>query len=230
MKRTKCSNQVGMQAISDQYNIIANNDGDHGPFEWKKRMGIHLAFHRDPMNIFIHSIFSLLNAWAVLLIAYPFAFFAVEISGVPLDMAMVILFVVFIIYARMEIFTALLVTAAYAATYPLCGPVMDWMDGSIIGMVALGTFLTFFSLAIQVFIGHGISEKGIDDAIDNFKELFKTKNPLYIALLPFYTYLDLMFMLGYRPKLASYVWAFTSELRPKVVLDHHENSKALQGK
>ena len=94
------------------------------------------------------------------------------------------------------------------------------MGGSTLWMVLLGIVLTFVSLAIQVFIGHGIAEEGIDDAIENFKELFQSKNPLYIALLPFYTYLDLMFMLGYRPKLAAYVWAFTNELRPKVVLDN----------
>ncbi len=210
----------GMQLIADQYQVQANQDGDHGAFEWKKRMGIHLAFHRDPMNIFIHGIFSLLNAWAVLLIAYPFSAFGFQVAGVSIDMAMVTLALVFIIYARMEILTAVVVTAAYASTYPLCSPVMEWMGGSTLWMVLLGIVLTFVSLAIQVFIGHGIAEEGIDDAIENFKELFQSKNPLYIALLPFYTYLDLMFMLGYRPKLAAYVWAFTNELRPKVVLDN----------
>ena len=214
---------AGMQTIAQQYNVMANQTGNHGVYEWKKRMGIHLAFHRDPTNIFIHGVFSLLNAWAVLLIAFPFSFFGLELFGVPIDMAMVTLGLIFFVYARMEVLTAVLVTAAYAATYPFCGPVMEWLGGSVLWMVVLGVVLTFLSLAIQVIIGHGVAEKGIDDAIENFKELFETKNPLYIALLPFYTYLDLMFMLGYRPKLAAYVWAFTNELRPKVVLDNESS-------
>ncbi len=210
----------GMKGIAAQYNVQANQSGEHGAYEWKKRMGIHLAFHRNPLNIFIHGIFSIINAWAVLLIVYPFSAFGLNIMGYSVDMALVTLLLVFIIYARMEFITAVLVTGAYGATYALCAPVMEWLGGSVMWMVALGTVLTFLSLAIQVFIGHNMAEKGIDDAVENFKELFQTKNPLYISLLPFYTYLDLMFMLGYRPKLAKYIWAFTNELRSKVILDN----------
>ena len=63
---------------------------------------------------------------------------------------------------------------------------------------------------------HLIAEQGIDDAMDNFAETFESKNPIYITLLPFYTYLDLMFMVGYKPTLAKFVKDITTELRPKL--------------
>jgi len=206
----------GMKAIAKQYDLKVNQDSDLGPFQWKRRMGIHLAFHRDPLNIVLHAVFSIVNAWALLLIFYPFQLSGLNLFSVPLDMAMVILVATFIIYALMDIGAALLVTIAFALTYPLCAPVMELLQGSTGLMLALGIFLTFLALAVQVFIGHNIAEKGIDDAVDNFKELFESKNPLYITLLPFYTYLDLLFMAGYKPKTAQFIWSMTNELRPKL--------------
>jgi len=206
----------GMKAIVKQYQLNVNETSDLGPFEWKRRMGIHLAFHRDPMNIFLHAVFSIVNAWALLLIFYPFQVPGLSVFSIPIDMAILILVATFIIYALMDIGAAILVTFAYALTYPLCAPVMELLQGSTLLMVALGVFLTFFALAIQVFIGHNIAEKGIDDAIDNFKELFESKNPLYIMVLPFYTYLDLLFLAGYKPEKAKFIWSMTEELRPKL--------------
>jgi len=209
----------GYKAIAEQYQLKVHLDQDLGPFEWKRRMGIHLAFHQNGTNIFLHAVFSIVNAWAVLLIMFPFQIPGLTIASIPVDLAMVTLGLVFIIYALMDFRTSVLVTAAYALTYPLCAPMMEWLGGSAWLMVALGVFLTFFALAVQVFIGHGISEKGLDDATDNFKELFETKNPLYISVLPFYTYLDLLFMLGYRPELAKFIRQMTDELRPKLEAD-----------
>ena len=44
----------GMKAIAKNYGLKVNETSDLGPFEWKRRMGIHLAFHRDPVNILLH--------------------------------------------------------------------------------------------------------------------------------------------------------------------------------
>mgnify|MGYP000465112980 FL=1 len=206
----------GMKAIAKQYELNVNEASDLGPFEWKRRMGIHLAFHRDPVNIFLHAAFSIVNAWAMLLIFYPFQVPGVSVFSIPIDMAMVILAATFIIYALMDVGAAILVTLAYALTYPLCAPVMALLQDSTLLMISVGVFLTFFALAVQVFIGHNIAEKGIDDAVDNFKELFESKNPLYIMVLPFYTYLDLLFLAGYKPEKAKFIWSITDELRPKL--------------
>jgi len=206
----------GMKAIAKNYQLRVNEHSDLGIFQWKRRMGIHLAFHRNPSNIFIHALFSVMNAWAILLIAFPFQIPGLSLFSNPIDGAMLVLLATFIIYAFMDFGAALVVTLLFALTYPLCEPTMQFLGDSTLYMIALGIFLTILALAIQVFIGHGVAEKGIDDAVDNFKELFETKNPLFIMLLPFYTYLDLLFIWGYKPKNAQFIWSMTDELRPKL--------------
>lgn len=210
---------VGMEDIAKKYNIDPQFENGNGAFQWKKRMGIHLAFHRNPVNIFIHALFSLVNAWAVLLIAYPFTLFDLSINGVPINFAMITLLLIWLIYIRMEFVCGSLTVFAYGLTYFLCEPTMLVLQGNAWLMVALGVFLTFLALAIQVFIGHNIAEDGIDDAMENFRELFETKNPLYISLLPFYTYLDLMFLMGYRKNLSKEIWVVTDELRKCVLIE-----------
>ena len=206
----------GMKAIAKNYDLKVNESADLGAFEWKRRMGVHLAFHRDPINILLHAVFSIVNAWALLLIFFPFQVPGFSSLPMSIDFAMLLLGVVFIIYAVLDIGAAILITGAYALTYPLCGMVMELLQGSAGLMITLGVFLTLFSLAIQVFIGHNIAEKGIDDAVENFKELFESKNPIYFILLPFYTYLDLLFMVGYKADKAKFIWSITAELRPKL--------------
>jgi uncharacterized membrane protein YGL010W len=216
----------GMTSIVERYQLSVHANRQHGVFQWRRRMGVHLAFHRDPTNIVIHALFSIINAWAILLIAYPFGlsslsgmnipFLNVAIMNIPLDMAIITLAAMFIIYACMDVGGAIITTALFAATYPLCQPTFEMLNESTALMLLLGVVLTVLALAFQVFIGHGIAEKGIDDAVENFAETIETKNPIYIALLPFYTYLDLMFMAGYRPQQARIINDITSELRPKL--------------
>jgi uncharacterized membrane protein YGL010W len=206
----------GMKRIVEHYQLTTHESENQGVFQWKRRMGVHLAFHRDPTNIAIHAVFSVLNAWAILLLAYPFGLFELSILGAPLNLALVTLLVMFVIYACMDIGAALFTVILFALTYPLCAPVFELLNHSTVAMVLLSVFLTVLALAVQVFIGHGISEQGIDDATDNFAEMFETKNPLYITLLPFYTYLDLMLMVGYKPTLARYINDITVELRPQL--------------
>jgi len=205
-----------MKSIVERYQLSVHAQGKHGVFQWQRRMGVHLAFHRNPTNIIIHAIFSILNAWAILLIAYPFKLFGLSIFGLPMDMAVVTLLLTFLIYVRLDFWGALVTTALFASTYPFCSLVFDFVGHSTLLMLVLGVVLTGVAFAIQVFIGHGIAEQGIDDAMDNFAETFESKNPIYLTLLPFYTYLDLMFMAGYKPALAKYVNDMTTELRPKL--------------
>ena len=220
---------VGMQGIADKYQIRGDFTEGAGAYEWKKRMGIHLAYHRNPTNIAIHAIFSLVNAWAVLLITYPFSFFNVTLFGLPIDFAMATLLLIWVLYIRMDFLCGTLTTLAYGATYFLCAPTMALLNGEAYLMVLLGSVLTVAALAVQVYIGHSIAEDGIDDAFENFRELFQSKNPLYLALLPFYTYLDLMFMLGYRPNLSARLWAITDELRNKILTERAELKRGGEG-
>lgn len=220
----------GMTSLIARYQLAVHADSDHGAFQWRRRMGVHLAFHRNPINIAIHALLSIVNAWAILLIAYPFDLFGLSVMNIPIDMAIVTLAAMFIVYARMELGGAIVTTALFAATYPLCQPTFELLDESTVLMLLLGLALTILALAVQVFIGHGIAEKGIDDALENFAETLETKNPVYIALLPFYTYLDLMFMIGYRPKQARFVDDITSELRPKLEAELIAKDKKVEAK
>ena len=206
----------GMYKIAQRYQLKTHASAHHGIFDWKRRMGIHLAFHRSPTNIIIHALFSLINVWAILLMAYPFQIINLELFNTTITLAMVILALVFILYAFMDLGAAILITALYSLTYPLCEPIMNWLSNSTALMLVFGSVLTLLALAVQVYIGHNIFEQGIDDASENFDELFSSKNPILFAALPFYTYLDLFFMMGYRPKLAQFIWDMTRELRPKL--------------
>ncbi|MAZ89485.1 MAG: hypothetical protein CL693_17775 [Cellvibrionaceae bacterium] len=215
----------GMNSIVERYQLAVHVDRHHGVFQWRRRMGVHLAFHQDPINIAIHAIFSIVNAWAILLIAYPFSLFDIAVFNLSINMAIVTLIGMFVIYSCMDVGGAVVTTALFSATYPLCQPAFELLQESTSLMVISGIVLTIAALAVQVFIGHGISEKGIDDATENFAETLETKNPIYIALLPFYTYLDLMFMVGYRPQQARIVADITSELRPKLEAEIDTNIK-----
>ena len=97
----------GMKAIAKNYGLKVHEKSDFGPYEWKRRMGIHLAFHRDPVNIFLHAVFSIMNAWAILLIAFPFQVPGFSIFSVPVDMAMLVLVAVLFIYALMVLRAAM---------------------------------------------------------------------------------------------------------------------------
>jgi uncharacterized membrane protein YGL010W len=202
---------AGWRAIAARYQLTAHAQDHCGVFHWKRRMGVHMAFHRAPSNIAIHALWSLVNAWALLLIAYP-----LKLPALGLDGALLLLGAGFVLYALIDVTTAVLASAAYGVGYLACPLVMSMVGGSALAMVSLGVLLTVVALAIQVYIGHGIAERGIDDARDNFQELFRTGNPVYVMLLPAYTYLDLLFRLGYRRDVARFVADVTGELRPKL--------------
>lgn len=216
---------AGYRAIATKYGLRAHIDDDLGVFEWKRRMGVHLAFHRNPVNIALHTVFPVVNGFAVLLILYPWTIPGVTILSQPLNLALIFLALSFVLFAVLDVLAAVLVTGVVAATYPLCSWAMEQLDGSALWMAIVGAVLFVFALAVQVLIGHNIAERGIDDSTDNFKELFETKNPIYFTVLPVYTILDLLFMLGYRPGLARFIWDITDELRPKVEAHNLERER-----
>jgi uncharacterized membrane protein YGL010W len=206
----------GYLNIANNYNLIKGASGSMGLFQWKRRMGIHLAFHRDPMNIFLHAVFPVFNALGILLICYPFFIEIPMLAEQPFSIALVVLAGSFLIYALVDVLAAALVSGPVLLLYPVCQWSFELLDASILYMFALGTGMFLFALWVQVGIGHKVCENGLGDEEENIAELFESKNPIPFVLLPVYTLLDLLFMLGYRKTQANIIWGIMNELRPKL--------------
>jgi len=107
--------------------------------------------------------------------------------------------------------------------YPLCQWSFEALGQSVLWMTCAGIAVFFVALWIQVGIGHKICEDGIGDEVENIAELFESKNPIPFIVLPVYTVLDLLFMLGYRKNLSTFIWKMTNELRPKLLAQLQPN-------
>ncbi len=215
-----------MKEIIQRYGLTAHEHFKPGVLEWRPRMGVHNAFHQNPLNIFLHATFSIISIWAAMLMLYPINLPGINIFSQPVDVAMVLIGGLFIVYVLMDWLTAIVLTGLYSAAYLLCPIMMDWLGGSVLLMELSGVMLTVLALAVQVFVGHNIGENGIDDAKENIQEMLAKKNPIYFMLLPFYCYLDLFFKLGYKPNEAKIIYAIIDELRPILVAEN-ENRKPL---
>jgi len=217
----------GYLNIAKMYGLTTPENDNLGIFQWKRRMGIHLAFHRDPMNIFLHALFPVFNALGVLMICYPF-FIDVpgNLSLLPqsLSLALLVLAGSFFIYALIDLLAAILVSLPVLLLYPLCQWSFEALGQSVLWMTCAGIAVFFVALWIQVGIGHKICEEGIGDEEENIAELFESKNPIPFIVLPVYTILDLLFMLGYRKTLSTFIWKMTDELRPKLLAQLQSNS------
>jgi uncharacterized membrane protein YGL010W len=175
-----------------------------GAFEWKRRMGVHEAYHQSFRNRLVHwvCIPSELLAVAALLAAIPL--------GPVRDVALV---------------AVILLVPIYVATEPLLGALMigflagcRWVSlqalaVSVPATVAGAIVLFAVTFAIQIRVGHGIYEAGRDDTEQNLAELRRTKNPIPILLVFYYHLVELAFAAGYRPALRAEVDRFTREHR-----------------
>ncbi len=207
----------GYLNIAKNYNLKKVNSEDMGLFQWKHRMGIHLAFHRDPMNIFLHTVFPVLNALAILIMCYPLFVDIPLLADQVFSVALLVLLATFILYALVDITAAALVCAPVLLLYPVCQWSFNYLDQSVAAMLVGGAVLFLFAIWVQVGIGHKVCESGLGDEIENIVEMFESKNPIHFIILPVYTVLDLLFMVGYRKKQAKIVWDIMNELRPKLV-------------
>ncbi len=212
----------GYLNIAKQYQLTKGADEKLGLFQWQRRMGIHLAFHRDPMNIFLHTVFPVFNALGVLLMCYPLFIDIPMLSEAPVSVALGVLFVSFLLYALVDILASVLVCLPVLLLYPLCQWSYEAMGQSVWAMEVLGLAIFMLALWIQVGIGHKICEKGLGDEVENIKEMFESKNPMHFIILPVYTVLDLLFMVGYRRQQSTRVWKIMNELRPKLVKELDE--------
>ncbi len=210
----------GYLNIAKNYGLTAGTNENLGLFQWKRRMGIHLAFHRDPMNIFLHALFPAFNALGILMMCYPFFIelpFNNPLLPENISLALLVLAGSFLVYLLIDVLAALLVSIPVLVLYPLCQISFELLDQSVLWMALAGLTMFFVALWIQVGIGHKICEDGIGDEVENIAELFESKNPIPFIVLPVYTILDLLFMLGYRKKLSAFIWNITDELRPQLL-------------
>ena len=214
----------GYLNIAKNYNLSIGTSENMGLFDWKRRMGIHLAFHRDPMNIFLHSIFPVLNALAILMMCYPLFMTFPWLTDQPFSVALLVLLASFILYALVDVLAATLVCGPVLLLYPICQSSFLYFDQSSMAMLVSGAGLFLFALWVQVGIGHKVCESGLGDEVENIAEMFESKNPIHFIILPVYTILDLLFMMGYRKQQASIVWGIMNELRPKIVKELNETT------
>ncbi len=207
----------GYKNIAEEFQITRLQHSPAGLFGWKHRMGIHLAFHTNPMNNLLHVVMPPFNTLGVLMCFYPIAVPGISIGGVEMNGALVALLGTFLIYALLDVLAAALTLAPVVLLYPLCAWTFELTGHSTVLMVVIGASIFFAALWMQVGIGHKIFEEGIGDEDENIGEVYDTFNPLYFTLLPVYSILDILFHLGYRKKTAAEIRGIAEELRPLVL-------------
>jgi uncharacterized membrane protein YGL010W len=179
---------------------------ESGKFDWVKRMGVHLAFHTNPINKTMHLIlipFELMGAIAL-------------IGRDPLEATN--------FFSYPSLITILLLGMIYVQTDIICGAtftgflvllqaaVFEFMafvgiTGGWRALFGLGLFVVFG--LVQTQIGHKKFEpEGRDDTEKNVVEFQKTGRPIPLLLIFYYHWVEVFFMLGYKPELKSRVEFF----------------------
>ena len=172
-----------------------------GVFDWKRRMGVHNAYHRSLANRAIH--------WA----AIPFELCAVVTLlayvrlGPLRDAALVAIVLVAPIYLATELLVGALMVAFLSGCRLLAMRLLA--EAPLFGVAAA---LVVFAVAftVQVRVGHGVFEQGRDDTNNNLAELRATKNPIPILLVFYYHLVEIVLATGYRPRLKQDIDAFTA--------------------
>lgn len=171
-----------------------------GVFAWKRRMGVHEAYHRSAVNRALHWAFIPLELWAVLKLLSCVAL------GPLGDAALVAVVLVAPIYLLTEPVIGTLMVLLLVAGRGLALHFMASAPGWG-ALIAGGVFAAAF--AAQVRIGHGVFEAGRDDTDKNLTELRRTGNPVPILLVFYYHLVEIALAAGYRPRLASDIRRFT---------------------
>lgn len=206
----------GHRNIIRRFGLKSASSSAVGFFDWQTRMGVHLAFHSKPMNIFLHIVMPPFNALGLFIFLYPFMLPGVSVFSMPLSLALLSLLASFAVFIAVDILAAVLTIAPMLLLYYLCAPLYVALDQSMLWMMLIGVTVFMVALWVQVAIGHSVYEHGIGDEDENIAELFESKNPVYFILLPIYPTLDVLFRLGYRKRTAHYILTIAQELRPQV--------------
>ena len=162
-----------------------------GRFDWIERMGVHEAYHQNPINRWIHWICIPLELWSIIK-------FLSLIRFADYNLALLVVLVVSLIYILVDLVAGMAMTfflfiMLTSAVYINMGALWKEILFSVLVFVA--------SFLFQTKIGHGIFEKGVDDTTRNIDEFKKNKDPIPMILIFYYHFLQILFSFGYRTDL-----------------------------
>jgi uncharacterized membrane protein YGL010W len=146
-------------------------------FEWTRRMGIHQAYHRGVANKVIHGICIPLQLWGI----------------VHLLTSFLNPFLVVMLFAPLYLLCDVVAGGSFALfllALSLVGRDTHYLWGPVL-FVAANLF--------QTKVGHSLEAKGRDDTKQNMDAFKKSKNPIPLLLIFFYHWVELFFLLGYKP-------------------------------
>lgn len=163
----------------------------NGIFEWKRRMGVHLAYHQSSMNRLIHFI-----CFPCQLIGLLKLLSLLPSMG-EWDVSLLLIIALSPIFILPEMLSGMLMVVLFMG---LRFVALE-LPGSWVGLL-MGVLFFAISFTIQTEIGHKVfEENGRDDTEKNINELLETKNPIPFLLVFYYHVLNLLLLFGYRPKL-----------------------------
>jgi uncharacterized membrane protein YGL010W len=173
-----------------------------GAFGWKRRMGVHEAYHQRGANRVLHWLLIPVELWAVVKL----------LAWVPLpaglDLGLLVILTIAPVYLATELVLGGLMVGFLLACWTSAGALLVAPSP----LAVLGVLLLFaVSFGLQVAVGHGVFEQGRDDTDKNLRELAQTKNPIPILLVFYYHLVEIALLLGYRPALRRQIADFTRE-------------------
>jgi len=172
-----------------------------GRFDWKRRMGVHEAYHQSLANRWLHWSCIPLELLAIVKLA------SLASLGGHLDLALVVIAIVAPIYLLTEPVIGTTMVGFLVGCWWLADHGPRFGTGWDV-LVAVALFSATF--AVQVAIGHGSFEGGRDDTNQNLAEFRTSRNPIPLLLVFYYHLVEIFFALGYRPRLERDVAVFTA--------------------
>lgn len=164
---------------------------NRGVFDWKQRMGVHWAYHQNVTNRVVH------------FICIPFILLGIIklISLLPeiadYEVTYLIILLMAPIFLLPELLSGICLIVLLAILSIIAAMLPAGLIGGIIGLSSL-----IIPFIIQTQVGHKCFEiEGRDDTERNIKEFLQTKNPIPLLLIFYYHMVELLLLLGYRPKL-----------------------------
>jgi uncharacterized membrane protein YGL010W len=157
-------------------------------------MGVHEAYHRDPINRVIH--------WVCIPIELAAVVKLLGSIPAPVDLGLVAITLVGVLYVLADVGAGAGMTLLLLGLRALVTPLTTGSTplDALLAIVVFGA-----AFVVQTRVGHGVFERGIDDTEMNLAELARTKNPIPILLVFAYHSLELLFAVGYRPALRARV-------------------------
>ena len=178
----------------------------HGMFDWKKRMGIHLAYHQSATNNLVHKIMTPIQLCGIAYLVTGLLMLAIDTTA-TVNMAIIALLPLMAFYLVIEPLTGLIVSAILllSAMSALTIPVAEiWIPTLGIALLASGG-------VFQAGIGHGVFEKGNINLGNEFQEFKETGSPMVFIFFFFFPILQLFIDMGYRKNLNKQLLKYKDE-------------------